>query len=192
MSGAVNDPASAAAKATGGIPEQVADVDCSKLNALSPEVIARQATVSYDSLDDTQLIRLDQHRYHWSCRTRKVVHSPSRLWSHYYSIQERVGTKYYHQAWLRKCQGQSFYFGKVAILMEIDLQVPEPQMSPSIQLPIIPFQYRDSPTLSATRLWRNYGPYQVSHSRVACGSELMIDTFLSSIVQVTTFSWLPC
>lgn len=46
MSGAVNDPAAAAAKASGGIPEQEASVDCSKLNALSPEVIARQATVS--------------------------------------------------------------------------------------------------------------------------------------------------
>jgi hypothetical protein len=57
MSGAVNDPASAAAKATGGIPEQVADVDCSKLNALSPEVIARQATVSYLNQDETELIK---------------------------------------------------------------------------------------------------------------------------------------
>ena len=56
MSGAVNDPASAAAKATGGIPEQVADVDCSKLNALSPEVIARQATVSYKARYNRQLI----------------------------------------------------------------------------------------------------------------------------------------
>jgi hypothetical protein len=192
MSGAVNDPASAAAKATGGIPEQVADVDCSKLNALSPEVIARQATVSYIIRERDIADVVDQYRYHWSCRTRKVVHCPSRFWSYHYSIQERVGTKYYHQTWLRKCQGQSSYFLQVAILMEIDLQVPEPQMSPSIQLPIIPFQYRDSPTLSATRLWRNYGPYQVSHSRVACESELMIDTFLSSIVQVTTFSWLPC
>jgi len=45
MSGAVNDPAAAAAKAPGGIPLQEASVDCSKLNALSPEVIARQATV---------------------------------------------------------------------------------------------------------------------------------------------------
>jgi hypothetical protein len=46
MSGAVNDPAAAAAKLHGGIPLQEASVDCSKLNALSPEVIARQATVS--------------------------------------------------------------------------------------------------------------------------------------------------
>jgi hypothetical protein len=46
MSGAVNDPAAAAAKLHGGIPLQEASVDCSKLNALSPEVIARQATAS--------------------------------------------------------------------------------------------------------------------------------------------------
>jgi len=51
MSGAVNDPAAAAAKVNGGIPPQEASVDCSKLNALSPEVIARQATVSHSLLD---------------------------------------------------------------------------------------------------------------------------------------------
>jgi hypothetical protein len=109
MSGAVNDPASAAAKAMGGIPEQVADVDCSKLNALSPEVIARQATVSYLKSGRNRADKVDQYRYHWSCRTRKVFNSPSRLRSYHYSIQERVGTKYHHQTWLRKCQGQSFY-----------------------------------------------------------------------------------
>jgi hypothetical protein len=43
----VNAPAAAAAlAASGGIPLQDASVDTSKLNALSPEVIGRQATVS--------------------------------------------------------------------------------------------------------------------------------------------------
>jgi hypothetical protein len=46
MSGSVNDPAAAAAAASsGGIPAQEASIDVTKLNALSPEVIARQATV---------------------------------------------------------------------------------------------------------------------------------------------------
>jgi translation initiation factor 2 subunit 3 len=47
MSGSVNDPAAtAAAAANGGLPVQEASIDVTKLNALSPEVISRQATVS--------------------------------------------------------------------------------------------------------------------------------------------------
>jgi hypothetical protein len=85
MSGAVNDPAAAAAKATGGIPLQEASVDCSKLNALSPEVIARQATVSWLwLLVETKLI----DRSTSVLLVTSHIDSPSRFWSYYYSIQE--------------------------------------------------------------------------------------------------------
>jgi translation initiation factor 2 subunit 3 len=50
MSKAVNDPAAAAANLSGGIPVQDVNVDVTKLNALSPEVISRQATVSHSLL----------------------------------------------------------------------------------------------------------------------------------------------
>jgi hypothetical protein len=192
MSGAVNDPASAAAKATGGIPEQVADVDCSKLNALSPEVIARQATVSCALPVRGIANRLDQHRYHWSCRTRKVVHCPSRFWSHYYSIQERVGTKYYHQTWLRKCQGQSFYFDQGSNTdgdRSTSARTPNAPLHPTTDhtLPVPRFTHLVSDPV-VEGLWTSSGE--------SCESwvwaELMLDTSLSSIVQVTIFSWLPC
>jgi len=43
----VNDPAAAAASSGSSYPIQEAQVDLTKLNALSPEVISKQATVSF-------------------------------------------------------------------------------------------------------------------------------------------------
>lgn len=59
----VNAPAaSAAAAATGGIPLQDASIDVTKLDALSPEVISRQATVSILSSPclDTDILGLTE------------------------------------------------------------------------------------------------------------------------------------
>lgn len=53
MSGNLNDPAAAASVAGGSTPVQEVAVDLTKLNALSPEVISKQATVSYLFLHGT-------------------------------------------------------------------------------------------------------------------------------------------
>ena len=42
----LNDPAAAAQSADSGVPTQEVSVDVTKLTALSPEVISKQATVS--------------------------------------------------------------------------------------------------------------------------------------------------
>ena len=65
MAESINDPAAAAAAAMATVPAQEINVDLTKLNALSPEVISKQATVSTDShevsCELTQTLS-DQHR----------------------------------------------------------------------------------------------------------------------------------
>jgi hypothetical protein len=66
MSGNLNDPAAAASTAGGSAPAQEIAVDLGKLNALSPEVISKQATVSSarkrGSYVEGLRLMLDQHR----------------------------------------------------------------------------------------------------------------------------------
>ena len=46
MAEAINDPAAAAASSANGVSTEDIKIDLTKLNALSPEVISKQATVS--------------------------------------------------------------------------------------------------------------------------------------------------
>lgn len=70
----INDPAAAALAAESSVPAQEITVDLTKLNALSPEVISKQATVSPGSsyFDLNHLIdyigsgRADGADQHWS------------------------------------------------------------------------------------------------------------------------------
>ena len=115
----INDPARAAAAAAGdGLPHEEVKLDLTKLNALSPEVISKQATVSGSYRGNSwsltlwrlvfqinigqyivpyrlttidvkhELWLIESYRHHWTCRTREIVDSPSHLWGADGSVQE--------------------------------------------------------------------------------------------------------